>query len=193
MWSHYALQRLHTKKNKAQSAIQKKQEHNKGKNVIIWKMKCRRVFHFEIDLLRHHGHAFTWWGIMRICFGTDCFGCCPEDWGSGNSPLHSCPIVDICRLCKPRHAKRPSTTEKDIIVHRWKAWCGWEKGRFKITSVAYSSKRSHTGQLNFSNWLADGSTTGCDLYYAPPSLSMSTFLIRSTTSQSSSYPVVLTG
>ena len=27
-------------------------------------------------------------------------------------------------------------------------------------SVAYSSQGSHTGQLDFCNWLADGSTTG---------------------------------
>ena len=31
---------------------------------------------------------------------------------------------------------------------------------FKIKSVAYSSQGSHTGQLDFSNWLTDGSTTG---------------------------------
>ena len=30
----------------------------------------------------------------------------------------------------------------------------------KIKSVAYSSQESHTGQLDFCNWLADGSTTG---------------------------------
>ena len=30
----------------------------------------------------------------------------------------------------------------------------------KIKSVAYSSQGSHTGQLDFFNWLADGSTTG---------------------------------
>ena len=30
----------------------------------------------------------------------------------------------------------------------------------KIKSVAYSSQGSHTGQLHFCNWLADGSTTG---------------------------------
>ena len=29
-----------------------------------------------------------------------------------------------------------------------------------IKSVAYSSQWSHTGQLDFCNWLADGSTTG---------------------------------
>ena len=30
----------------------------------------------------------------------------------------------------------------------------------KIKSVAYSSQRSQNGQLDFCNWLADGSTTG---------------------------------
>ena len=30
----------------------------------------------------------------------------------------------------------------------------------KIKSVAYSSQGSQTGQLDFCNWLADGSTTG---------------------------------
>ena len=30
----------------------------------------------------------------------------------------------------------------------------------KIKSVAYSSQGCHTGQLNFCNWQADGSTTG---------------------------------
>ena len=30
----------------------------------------------------------------------------------------------------------------------------------KIKSVAYSSQGSHTGQLDFCNWLADRSTTG---------------------------------
>ena len=30
----------------------------------------------------------------------------------------------------------------------------------KIKSVTYSSQGSHTGQLDFCNWLADGSTTG---------------------------------
>ena len=30
----------------------------------------------------------------------------------------------------------------------------------KIKSVAYSSQGSHTGQLDFCNWLADSSTTG---------------------------------
>ena len=30
----------------------------------------------------------------------------------------------------------------------------------KIKSVAYSSQRSQTGQLDFCNWLADGSMTG---------------------------------
>ena len=59
--------------------------------------------------------------------------------------------------------------------------------------MTYSSQGSHTGQLDFGNWLADGSTTGyCDKHYAPPSLIMSTFLIRSATSQPSSYPIVLT-
>ena len=29
----------------------------------------------------------------------------------------------------------------------------------KIKSVAYSSQGNHTGQLDFCNWLADGSTT----------------------------------
>ena len=32
--------------------------------------------------------------------------------------------------------------------------------KLKIKSVAYSSQWSHTGQLDFCNWLADGSTTG---------------------------------
>ena len=32
--------------------------------------------------------------------------------------------------------------------------------KLKIKSVAYSSQGSHTGQLDFCNWLADGSTTG---------------------------------
>ena len=33
----------------------------------------------------------------------------------------------------------------------------------KIKSVAYSSQGSHAGQLEFRNWLADGSTMGlCD-------------------------------
>ena len=30
----------------------------------------------------------------------------------------------------------------------------------KIINVTYSSPRSHTGQLNLCNWLADGNTTG---------------------------------
>ena len=30
----------------------------------------------------------------------------------------------------------------------------------KIKSVAYSSQRSHTGQLDFCNWLADGCRMG---------------------------------
>ena len=30
----------------------------------------------------------------------------------------------------------------------------------KVKFVAYSSQGSHTGQLDFCNWLADGSTTG---------------------------------
>ena len=34
------------------------------------------------------------------------------------------------------------------------------KLKLKIKSVAYSSQGSHTGQLDFCNWLADGSTTG---------------------------------
>ena len=34
---------------------------------------------------------------------------------------------------------------------------------FKYKKVAYSSQGSHTGQLDFCNWLADDSTTGwCD-------------------------------
>ena len=32
--------------------------------------------------------------------------------------------------------------------------------KIKIKSVAYSSQGSHTGLLDFCNWLADGSTTG---------------------------------
>ena len=32
--------------------------------------------------------------------------------------------------------------------------------KLKIKSVAYSSQGSHTGQLDFYNWLADDSTTG---------------------------------
>ena len=32
--------------------------------------------------------------------------------------------------------------------------------KLKIKSVAYSSQGSHTGQLDFCNWLADDSTTG---------------------------------
>ena len=59
--------------------------------------------------------------------------------------------------------------------------------------MAYSSQGSHTGRPDFCNWPADGSTTGqCDLHYAPSSLIMSTFLIRSATSPSSSYLIVLT-
>ena len=38
--------------------------------------------------------------------------------------------------------------------------------KFKIKSVAYSSQGSHTGQLDFRNWLADGSTTGYLKQYA---------------------------
>ena len=36
------------------------------------------------------------------------------------------------------------------------------KLKLKIKSVAYSSQGSHTGQLDFCNWLADGSTTGSE-------------------------------
>ena len=32
--------------------------------------------------------------------------------------------------------------------------------KLKIKSVAYSSQRSHTGQLDFCNWLAESSLTG---------------------------------
>ena len=46
-----------------------------------------------------------------------------------------------------------------------------------LISVAYSSQGSHTGQLDFCNWLADGQS----------------FLIRSATSQSRCYPIVLDG
>ena len=31
---------------------------------------------------------------------------------------------------------------------------------YKIKSAAYSSQGSHTDQLDFCNWLADGNTTG---------------------------------
>ena len=34
------------------------------------------------------------------------------------------------------------------------------KLKIKIKSVAYSSQGSHNGQLDFCNWLVDGSTTG---------------------------------
>ena len=34
------------------------------------------------------------------------------------------------------------------------------KIKIKIKSVTYSSQGSQTGQLDFLNWLADGSTTG---------------------------------
>ena len=57
--------------------------------------------------------------------------------------------------------------------------------------MTYSSQWSHTGQLDFCNWLADGSATGYDYHYVPSSLVISIFLIRSATSQSSSYPIVL--
>ena len=32
----------------------------------------------------------------------------------------------------------------------------------KIKSMAYSSQGNHIGQLDFCNWMADGSTTGYD-------------------------------
>ena len=41
-----------------------------------------------------------------------------------------------------------------------KNWMEYYKKFKKIKSVAYSSQGSHTGQLDFCNWLADSSTTG---------------------------------
>ena len=56
--------------------------------------------------------------------------------------------------------------------------------------MGYSSQGDHIGRIDVFNWLAGGSTMGkCDYHYAPPSLSMMTFLINS---QWSSYPFVLT-
>ena len=51
--------------------------------------------------------------------------------------------------------------------------------------MAYSSQGSHTGQLDFYNGLPD-------YYYASSNILMLNFLIRFDSSQSSSYPVVLT-
>ena len=63
-----------------------------------------------------------------------------------------------------------------------------------IKSVAYSSQGSHTSQLDFCYQLVDGSMTGLyDQHYALSSPIMPTVIIRSTTSQLSSYPIVLCG
>ena len=45
---------------------------------------------------------------------------------------------------------------KKIKKHVFKVY---NKKNKKIKSVAYSSQGSHTGQLDFCNWLADDSTT----------------------------------
>ena len=59
-------------------------------------------------------------------------------------------------------------------------------------SVAYSSQGSHTGPLDFCNWLADNSTTDNVIsIYSIKSINVD-FLIRSATSQSSTYPDILT-
>ena len=62
----------------------------------------------------------------------------------------------------------------------------------KTLICSISFQRNYTDQQDFRNWLAHGSTTGCDYHYAPLSLLMSTFLIRSTSSQSSGYLNVIT-
>ena len=52
-----------------------------------------------------------------------------------------------------------------IVIFLTEVICGYLdiyciKLKIKIKSVAYSSQGSHTGQLDFCNWLADSSTTG---------------------------------
>ena len=95
--------------------------------------------------------------------------------------------IITCKVCEHCEAN-------DLLPKEQKGFMKKSLGALKkIKSVAYSSQGSHIDQLNYCNWLADGTTTGwSDYHYAPSSLIMSTFLIRSATSQSSSYPIVLT-
>ena len=57
-----------------------------------------------------------------------------------------CGFLDIDIHCRPEHITY-------IHIHTY-------IHTKKIKSVAYGSQGSHTGQLDFCNWLADGSTTG---------------------------------
>ena len=52
------------------------------------------------------------------------------------------------------------TCEMHRVVFRMTHKCFQVIHKLKIKSVAYSSQGSHTDQLDFCNWLADGSTTG---------------------------------
>ena len=46
--------------------------------------------------------------------------------------------------------------KENNFMHCIKYLCGDNHIKIKIKSVAYSSQGSHTGQLDFCNWLADG-------------------------------------
>ena len=59
----------------------------------------------------------------------------------------------------------------------------------KNKSVNYSYQGNHSGQLDFCSWLENGSITGCDYHYAPPSLLLSNSLIRPANSRPNSGPV----
>ena len=48
----------------------------------------------------------------------------------------------------------------EIKIAPWKRVSQTDKIKKNIKSVAYSSQGSHTGQLDFCNWLVDGSMTG---------------------------------
>ena len=66
----------------------------------------------------------------------------------------------IWRFLKSEHEvkKKPCPSPSiRLSLHRYVIY---NNNKNKNKSVAYSSQGSHTGQLDFYNWLADGSTTG---------------------------------
>ena len=72
-------------------------------------------------------------------------------------------MINIAKM----HSKKRAQIPLAMLNHNYTTYCqiiqldAHVQIEFKkIKSEAYSSQGSHTGYLDFCNWLADGSTTG---------------------------------
>ena len=87
---------------------------------------------------------------------------------------------------QPPAVRSKTDNPEETVEYMWFNVFYWKR-LLKIKSVAYISQGTHTGQLDFCNWLVGDGIMWLELCSV-----QSTFLIISVTSQSSSYPIVLT-